>query len=411
MTGLNQKLPGSRRLQAVALAVVVAAAGWWLLAPGADDGAAAWRSVPVTRGDLLVSVSATGNVAPTNQVDVGSELSGIVAEVLVDDNDAVRKGQVLARLDTSKLRNAVSRAEAALLAARAGVEQAEATTRENGANLARLREMHARSGGTLPSATDLDAAEAALARSVANEAAARAGVAEATAALQSAQTDLAKAQIRSPIDGVVLARRVEPGQTVAASLQAPVLFTLAEDLAHMKIEVAIDEADVGRVQAGQQATFTVDAWPNRTYSAQLARVSFGSQTTEGVVSYEAVLSVDNSDLSLRPGMTATATIAALERRGVLLVPNAALRFTPPDTSAAPQASIVSRLLPRPPPQARKVAGNNRRHGEQQVYRLVDGVPQPLAVTVGETNGRLTEIAGGDLAEGDEVLVEYTGTTP
>lgn len=373
-----------------------------------------YRTEPVSRGDLRVTVSATGNVAPTNQVDVGSEQSGIVAAVLVDENDTVKQGQVLARLDTAKLANAVTRAGAALASAEAGARQADATAREARAERERLRKVHELSGGKVPSATDLEAADAALARSEAAAAAARAAIAEARATLQSANTDLAKAHIRSPINGVVLSRQIEPGQTVAASLQAPVLFTLAEDLTRMELEVDIDEADVGKVKTGQAATFTVDAWPNREYPATLLRVSYGSRVTEGVVSYEAVLAVDNKDLSLRPGMTATATIDALERRNVLLVPNAALRFTPSSSNgAAQQAGIVSKLMPRPPQQKPKVAGNNRKGGKQQVWVLDNGQPHAIDVAIGETNGRVSEIISGELGEGSAVIVgtEGTGKSP
>lgn len=376
------------------------------------DPAAGWRTEPVVRGNLLVTVSATGNVQPTNQVDVGSELSGIVAGVLVDENDAVKKGQVLARLDTTKLENQVTRARAALRSAEAGVQQATATVRETQAELDRLRKVHELSGGKVPSTNDLESAEAVVARAQAGELSARAAVEEARAALGSAETDLAKASIRSPINGVVLTRTVEPGQTVAASLQAPVLFTLAEDLARMELKVDVDEADVGKVAAGQNATFSVDAWPDRDYPAQVTRVSWGAQTVSGVVSYKATLIVDNKDLSLRPGMTATATLNATERHDVLLVPNAALRFTPPDTTASQDSSFVSKLMPRPPMQQRpKRTGNNHRGGQRQVYLLVAGAPQAFTVTIGETDGRMTEITGGDLAEGGAVIVEYTGSTP
>lgn len=377
---------------------------------GTESPAPAYRTEPVTRGDLQITVSATGNVQPTNQVDVGSELSGTVAAVLVDQNDTVKKGQVLARLDTGKLANAVSKAQAALRSAQAHVQQTEATTRETRAQLARLRKVRDLSGGKVPAASELEAAEATLARGQADEAAARAAVDESRAAFDAANTDLAKATIRSPIDGVVLSRAVEPGQTVAASLQSPVLFTLAEDLSRMELLVNIDEADVGRVQAGQKATFTVDAWPSREYPATLTRVSYGSSTTEGVVSYEASLTVDNADLSLRPGMTATASIEAMRREQVLLVPSAALRFAPPATAAKSKGpGIVSRLLPRPPQMVgRRAAGSTGKGSGQQVYLLVDGQPRALPVTVGESNGRLTEIVGEDLPEGAQVIVADNG---
>lgn len=235
--------------------------------------------------------------------------------------------------------------------------------------------------------------------------------------MSSAEINLSKASIRSPIDGVVLARKIEPGQTVAASFTAPVLFTLAEDLAQMELQVDVDEADVGQVRDSQSASFTVDAYSSRRYPAKITRVGYGSQTKDGVVSYKTVLTVDNEDLSLRPGMTATAEITTTERTGVLLVPNASLRFTPP-VAASPSAAsggIVSSLLPRPPgarPKAPDGAngknGKNGKNGAQTVWVLRDGLPVAVRVTIGPTNGRLTEVTGGDLTAGTAVITETMG---
>ena len=255
----------------------------------------------MAHGSLTVTVTATGNLEPTNQVDVGSEVSGLVEAVFVDDNDRVTVNQVLARLDISKLEDAVVNNRAALASAEARVLQATASVTEARANLTRLQRVAELSGGKVPSQAELETAEASLARAEADEASARATVEQARASLSSAETSLAKASIRSPINGVVLARQVEPGQTVAASFQAPVLFTLAEDLSSMELEVDVDEADVGQVRAGQKAVFTVDAYPNRQFPATIVRVDFGSQVTDGVVSYATVLRVDNDDLRLRPG--------------------------------------------------------------------------------------------------------------
>lgn len=354
------------------LAVVVLAAGaaWFMRQSGA---APRWQysRTAATIGPLLVSVSATGNLQPTNRVDVGSELSGTVEMVAVDVNDRVRRGQVLARLDTTRLADAVARSEAALAQAEAQRLQAQATVQESRAQLARLREVHQLSGGQVPAAAELGTAEATLLRAQAGEAVARAAVQQAQATLRSDRTNLAKAQIRSPIDGVVLARKVEPGQTVAASLQAPTLFTLAENLAQMQLEVNVDEADVGQVAAGQRAQFSVDAYPDRRYPAQIQRVGLGAQTSNNVVSYLTVLKVDNADLSLRPGMTATADIITLSVDPVLRVPNAALRWSPPKApAAAASRSLVSSLLPRMPGggarPANAAAGKARRGAAQQV---------------------------------------------
>ncbi|MDO9284187.1 MAG: efflux RND transporter periplasmic adaptor subunit, partial [Aquabacterium sp.] len=273
--------------------------------------------------------------------------------------------------------------------------------------LARLRDVYQRSGGQVPSATELSAAEAAQARAVANVASAEANVAQARATLSSNQTNLSKATIRSPIDGVVLSRSVEPGNAVAASLQAVTLFTLAEDLAKMKLQVNIDEADVGQVKNEQAATFTVSAYPTRRYPARIVRVGFGSTTKDNVVTYLADLSVNNDDLSLRPGMTATATITTVQRSDALLVPNAALRYTPTVASAAPKASnsIVSSMMPRPP----RGGGGQRSAGTdtaqvRQVWVLEAGAPRAVAVTPGVSDGRMTEVSSAQLQPGMAVIV-------
>jgi len=256
----------------------------------------------------------------------------------------------------------------------------------------------------------METGEATLARAVANVANARASIAQAAATLRSDETNLTKASIRSPIDGVVLARKVDPGQTVAASLQAPVLFTLAEDLSKMTLEVDVDEADVGRVRDGQSATFTVDAYPDRRYPSAVTRVGYGSQTKENVVSYLTVLSVDNADLSLRPGMTGTAEIIATHRDDVLLVPNAALRFTPAAQAAAQKSGggFLGRMMPRPPRQSPRTA-TPAKGPEQRVWVLRDGAPAALAINVGASDGRMTEVTGGEVREGTQVITEMLGT--
>jgi HlyD family secretion protein len=406
--GSNGRRSRRTRRRLVVAALLGAAAAASLAIPLRGRAATpAFHTEEVKRGDLVVTVSATGTLQPTNQVDVGSEVSGLVESVFVDDNDRVETGQVLARLDVSRLQDQVVNMKAALASAEARVEQAAATAQESRAALARLRQL-----GDLTSQADLDTAEATAIRAAADEASARAAVEQSRAALSSAQVNLAKASIRSPIDGVVLARQVEPGQTVAASFQAPVLFTLAEDLKQMELQVDVDEADVGRVRKGQAAVFTVDAYPDRHYPAHIERVAYGSQTKDGVVSYKTILSVDNQDLSLRPGMTATAEITALERRDVLLVPNAALRFTPPTAARSQEStgSLVSSLLPRPP--RRRLRSSNGAHGgTKEVWVLRDGQPVAVPVTVGPSDGRVSELVGSGLAAGTPVITETVGAAP
>lgn len=389
------------------VAVALLASMFWR--SGAQAQGVTYQTETATFGPLEVAVAATGNLKPTNSVNVGSELSGLVEDVLVDDNDAVTRGQVLARLDLSKLKDQITRSEAALASAQAKLAQADATAREATANLERLREVSRLSGGKVPSRTEMEAAEATRARAEAEQSSARASVNEARAALNSDRTNLSKGYIRSPIDGVVLTRSVEPGQAVAASLQVATLFTIAEDLTSMELEVDVDEADVGTVAQGQPATFTVDAYPTREYAASVERVAFGSQTSADVVSYPTLLRVSNDDLSLRPGMTASAEIVTARVDKALLVPNAALRFTPPTVAAAPSRGLLGSLMPGPPgrgarPQPRASNGNTR-----TVWVLREGQPLALEVKVGRTNGRQTEIVGGELTEGMEVITESVGS--
>lgn len=385
---------------------IVAGAGLLFFRNSEEPVGARYTTAPAEIGPLVVTVSATGNLRPTNKVEVGSELSGIVDQVFVDVNDQVSAGQILARLDLAKLRDAVARAKANLAVTEAQVLQARATADESQLALKRYRQVAELSGGKVPSRTEMDGAEADLKRAEAGLASARAGVTEAKANLQSDETDLDKASIRSPIHGVVLTREVEPGQTVAASFQAPVLFTLAEDLSKMELQVDVDEADVSQVHAGQNATFTVDAWPGRKYAAIITRVSYGSQEKDNVVSYLTVLAVDNQDHSLRPGMTGTAAITTVTRENALLVANAALRFSPavPDRGAEKSTgSVVSALMPRPPVQSRQVQATV--NGAPRVWVLRDGELTAVAVQTGVSNGRMTEIISGELQAGMQVITE------
>ncbi|MBI4195604.1 MAG: efflux RND transporter periplasmic adaptor subunit [Betaproteobacteria bacterium] len=384
---------------AVVLAALVAIGAVVLSGP-ADE--VRFQTAKVERANLTVIVTATGTLQPTNQVDIGSELSGIIKTVEVDFNDRVKVGQVLARLDATKLQAQVVQSEAALKAAQARVREAEANEDETRRRLKRAQELSARN---FVSEEALVTAEAAHKRAVAALESARSQVEQNRATLAVDRTNLGKAAIRSPINGTVLTRKAEPGQTVAATLQAPVLFTLAEDLTKMELHVDVDEADVGQVKDGQQATFAVDAHPNREFPSTVSEVRNAAKTVSGVVTYETVLAVENADLLLRPGMTGTAGITVNELRDAVLVPNAALRFTPPPPQAQSQRSFVSRLLPGPPrPPARSAQkATDRRH--QQVWTLRDGRPVAIPVTVGATDGRMTQIITGDVQPGLEILTD------
>lgn len=413
----------------LALAAIVVAGGGlyaWQSRQRANT-APTYVTEELRRGNLTLTVSANGTLQPTRSVTIGSELSGTVRKVLVDVNDKVKKGQLLVELDTAKLESQVLRSRASLASAQARLAQAVATTREAIANLGRLEEVARLSGGKVPSAAELDAGRATLDRARADETSARASVEDARAALSTDETNLSKASIRSPIDGVVLTRSVEPGNAVAASLQAVTLFTVAEDLTRLRLDVSVDEADVGSVKVGQDASFTVSAYPSRRYPAQVTRVSFGSTKTDNVVTYITWLEVNNSDMSLRPGMTAAATITSTERKDVLLVPNTALRFTPvqaagaqaakpgasgarPAASGSSGGGIMSQLMPRMPrsgarktatgPEAGDGAGKTR-----QVWVLQDGTAKPITVQVGISDGRHTEVSGEGLTPGMAVITD------
>lgn len=304
----------------------------------------------------------------------------------------------------------IIKSNATLASAEAKVLQAKATVLEASANLGHLREVERLSKGKVPAKTEMETAIATLERARADEASGLALIAEASATLSTQKTNLAKATIRSPIDGIVLSREIEPGQTVAASFETPVLFTIAEDLTKMELQVDVDEADVGQVKEGQSANFEVDAYSGRKYLARITRVGYGSQTTDGVVSYLTLLSVDNKDLTLRPGMTATADIITLTRENVLLVPNAALRFTPPDTSQAETQSsrgLVGMLLPRPPmdkPKKTPTPALNA-DGSRPLWILQEGQLKEISVKTGATDDRMTEVIENGLKEGMQVITE------
>ena len=403
-------------LAAIALILTLAAAGvaWHYLAAKkrAAEAPPPFITEPLRRGNIALNITATGNLEPTNEVTVGSELSGTVLEVYADINDRVTKGQPLLKLDTTKLAQQTESSRANLAAATASLAQNEATLKEAKATLARQRELHRISDARIPSRADMEAAEAAADRAAAGVLAAQASIDQARAQLDINETDLSKAIIKSPIDGIVLTRSIEPGQTVAASFTAPELFVIAENLGHMKLKVAIAEADIGRVAAGQKATFTVDAWPARSYKASVTKVAYGSALTNNVVTYQTELEVTNNDLSLRPGMTATADISVAEARDVWLVPVSAFRFDPAAATAAQPAgqskSFAQSLVPMPPRRqtgrpADAAAPGKSPDGIARLHILKDGRPQPITVRVGLSDGRHTEVSGDALADGLEII--------
>lgn len=395
-----------RRLLLGGGVALVLALAFLLLSPESDG--VRYTTTPARRGPIIVQVTATGTLQPTIQVDVGSELSGTIRSVDVDFNDAVTVGQVLARLDTTRLDAQVLQSQAAVDSTQAKLVQAQATVAEAESQLARLLHVREISGGKVPSQQELDTANAVTLRARSEVASARAAIAQAKATLDTQATDLGKAAIRSPVDGIVLLRAAEPGQTVAASLQAPILFTLAQDLTHMELHVSVDEADVGQVKEGQEATFSVDAWPDRSFSARVAQVRFGATATEGVgvVTYETILEVDNTERLLRPGMTATAEITVKQIDDALLVPNAALRFTPAVTASAPSGGLLRALIPGRGAAARRPRDDGAPHArEERVFVLDAGVAKALELAIGATDGTWSEVTRGELEPGTELVVD------
>jgi HlyD family secretion protein len=391
---------------------------WWWYATEAALAAPSYTTQTVARGDLTLTVTANGTIQPTRTISIGSELSGTVQKVNVDVNDRITRGQVLVELDPAKLRDQILRARAALAAASSKLQQTGATVTEAQTGMARLDEVARLSEGKVPSKTELDSARATLDRAMADQSSARAGVADARAALSTDLINLSKSSISSPADGIVLTRNVDPGNAVAASLQAVTLFTLAEDLARLRLWVYVDEADVGSVKTGQDATFTVSGYPGRKFPARITRVGFGSTITDNVVTYLTYLDVDNTDLSLRPGMTATASITAMQRKDVLVVPNTALRFTPTsaaDVPIAAKAGVMASLTPRMPGNRtrKSAAAGSSTASARNVWVLPqdgDGTPVAIAVTPGISDGRMTEITGGDLKAGMRVITDQKTAT-
>ena len=397
--------------------LVLLLAAWYF--GGSGDDKPQYITETVTERSLDLTVTATGNLRPTNQVQVGSEVSGRIDRVLVDVNDRVAQGQVLAQINTDVIDDQIRQARANLDAARAQVAQARATLNVDTAQLARLQEVSRLSGGRVPAKAEMETAEANVARGRAAVNSAQANVVAAQAQLSSSMTNRDRAVIRSPVSGVVLARQVEPGQTVAASFNTPTLFVIAEDLSVMQLRVAIDEADVGQVRAGQKADFTVDAYPGRRFPATVERIDLASTNTataaqtgaqqqaNAVISYEARLAVANADGLLRPGMTATATVRTESTGKRLLVPNGALRFDPDEEEEQASAFEPNLGLERQGPQATIGVGSR-----QQVHVLQDdGTLKAIEVVTGQSDGRLTAVTSRELKPGMKVVTGIKADQP
>ncbi|HEX4079874.1 MAG TPA: efflux RND transporter periplasmic adaptor subunit [Rhizomicrobium sp.] len=374
--GLGRKKKRRRWLWAGLVLLVLGTGTWFYLRSGA---AHTYVTRPVTRGTLAVTVSATGTLAPRNQVDVGAEVSGRIDKLNVDFNDHVKKGQVLALINTDQY-------VAQLQQAKASLAQAEATLQQSSLTHTRYAELGKHNAISLEL---LNTSRGDLARAVA-------GVKLARAQVEQDQTLLSYCTIYSPIDGVVLDRKVSAGQTVASTFSTPVLYTLASDLSQMELDVDIDEADVGLIRSGARATFTVDAYPTRIFQALLISIHNAPKTVQGVVTYQGVLRERNEGGLLRPGMTATAEIEAATIRNALLVPNAALRFVPPED--------VKKNAPPAPPTLNGLNGG-------RVWTENGKTLKPHDLRLGATDGRSTQVLTGDLKPGEEVVTDLADKPP
>ncbi len=373
-------------LTGVVLAAAVVAGAYLYLFR--DDSAAIYRTAKVERGDIVDTITATGNINAVTTVSVGSQISGTIRDLLVDYNSRVRKGQVIARIDPRLL-------EAAVLQAQGRLRKRQGRPREGESHRERTPAGHTR--GTWSSLkdgfvaqSDVDAAQTAYDQALATQKSAEASVMQATGSLKVAQTNLENATIRSPVDGIVISRSVDVGQTVAASFQTPTLFSIAQDLTKMQIDTNVDESDIGRAAKGQAASFTVDAWPDKTFTGVVSQVRNAPIITQNVVTYNVVILVDNRELLLKPGMTTNVTIQVKKYENILKIPNPALRYRPSEKTKGNGSREVSKP---------------REAGTQRLYRLgKGGKPAPVSVKTGVTNGLFTELIGGDLKEGDDLIV-------
>lgn len=411
MLGLSRQAKakkGFRRFLWLALAaVLVAGAGYYYYASIQTMQKISYVTQKVATSDLVVAISATGTVQPTTQMDVGSELSGTVKTVEVSDNAIVKKGDVLATLDVVRLSAQRDRAAAQVVAAEARMQDANSAAKQSALTQSRQKKLRVSGLSTDQGMEDANTAEA---RAVAAVAVAKADVLAAKADLSIVESDVSKSKILSPIDGIVLKTSVKTGQTVAASLQAPILFTLADDLAHIQIEAAVDEADIGVVKLGQKASFTVDAFRGRSFQAHVSSISFSPDKTDGVVTYKTVLAAANDDLALRPGMTTTSRIIVNEVKGATVIPNEALRYVPAVQKKSSGFSITQLFMPRFPRNDKAEKPAVAADGARSLWVLRDGAPVELKIQTGLSDGKQTVVTGDALKVGDDVIISVKGST-
>ncbi|MDR3230771.1 MAG: efflux RND transporter periplasmic adaptor subunit [Synergistaceae bacterium] len=384
--------------------------GVWYRFFRADSVRYVYRTQSVTRGDIMATVSATGRLNAVEMIEVGTQVSGTIQEIYVDYNSAVKKGQLIALLDPDVLASQVEQAKASLTLAQAGVTSARASVTDSSRSWTRNKELWARN---LIAKSELDTAETALTLARANLAESEARVVQAKAQLRQAETNLGYTRIVSPVDGVVISRQVDVGQTVAASLQTPTLFSIARDLTQMQIEASIDEADIGRIAEGQNAECKFDAWPKQVFDGTVTQIRLNPEIVSNVVTYTVVLKVENAEMKLKPGMTANVTIVTERRGDVLKIPAAALRFSPPvDAVPSEKPAAAGVASPLGMPRFPRGGSSQSRAGEQVVW-LVEGGRLAGSVPVGDqgiSDRTWVEIVNSQLKEGQELAISFSRET-
>lgn len=365
-----------------------------------------YETITPKRGDIATIISATGTLNPLNEVQIGSQVSGIISQIDVDTNDVVSKGQVLAKIDDKKILQELSRYEAQLKSAKAQLDSLTSTLKDKKWQFERLQKLYKQSKGKYPSYADVQSAQVAYEIAKAEIESKRGNIAEIEANIKGVKIDFDNTIITSPIDGVVLTRSVDVGQTVAASFSAPELFKVAQDLKEMKLVVQIAESDVGKIALNQPLSFSVDAYPHRKFFAKVDKVNYGSTTTDNIVSYEVTINVDNKDLSLRPGMSATADIIVAEKKNVLLLPVSALFFQPQKQEIQTKKKTTSLFGPPMPPRHKNTTKPKDKQTnvgeEKQIWVLQGGNPIQRMIKVGISDGKNVEVEG--IGEGSEVIV-------
>jgi len=396
-------------LFAVLALAIAGAVVLWRVRAARTDASFRYETAAVDRGRLVARVTATGTLSALVTVQVGSQVSGTIASLQADYNTPVKKGQVIARIDPALFQAAVEQARANVLASQGNLARAQAQAVDAERQARRQKELGERK---LVAQADVDTAQANADAAVASVKASEGALAQARAALSQTEVNLAYTRIVSPTDGVVISRNVDVGQTVAASLQAPTLFVIAQDLAKMQVDTNVAESDVGRLQAGMAATFTVDAYPGRVFRGTVRQVRNAPQTVQNVVTYDAVVDVNNPDLALKPGMTATVTFVYAQKDDVVRLPNAALRFRPPPGMPRPQVANDAKAgrASRDAGEDEAVRARPERPGDggRTVFLLRDGIPEPVGIRTGISDGTSTELVEGKLAPGDLLVTDAVG---